>query len=71
VGGVTGYFEFLSASKILNHEEHENYTEWFARFPWYDGVFDSERYEIEKVNYELMKYLRWSRERFRPWQVGV
>ena len=45
--------------------------QWFACFPWYAGVFDNEQYDIEKVNYELMKYLRWSRERFKPWLVGV
>jgi hypothetical protein len=66
VGGVPGYFEFLYALKDPNHEEHENYKEWFASFPWYDGVFDSEQYDIEKVNYELMKYRRWSRARLRP-----
>lgn len=71
VGGVHGYFEFLNALKDFAHKEHESYKTWYAGFPWYDGVFDSEKYDIEKVNYELMTYLRWSRNRIRPWRNGL
>jgi hypothetical protein len=61
VGGVHGYFEFLSALKDPTHEEHENYTEWSG------GNFDSERFDPESINWELMKYLRWSRDRYQSW----
>lgn len=61
VGGVPGYFEFLNALKDLNHEEHESYTEWSG------GNFDSERFDPELVDWELMKYLRWSRDRYQNW----
>jgi len=61
VGGVPGYFEFLNALKDPNHEEHESYTEWSG------GSFDSERFDPESVNWELMKYLRWSRDRYQSW----
>ncbi|MBW2329670.1 MAG: plasmid pRiA4b ORF-3 family protein [Deltaproteobacteria bacterium] len=71
VGSVPGYYEFVKALKDPNHEEHESYKEWFAGFPWYDGVFDSEKFDIGKVNYELMKYLRWSRDRFKHWREGL
>lgn len=71
VGSVPGYYKFCNALKDPSHEEHESYKEWFSGFPWYDGVFDSEQYDIEKVNYELMKYLRWSRERLKPWQEAL
>ena len=71
VGSVSGYYEFCKALKDPNHEEHDSYKGWFGGFPWYDGIFDSEKYDIEKVNYELMKYLRWSRERIRFWEAGV
>ena len=61
VGGVPGYFEFLNALKDPNHEEHESYVEWFG------GSFDSERFDPESINRELMKYLRWSRDRYQSW----
>ncbi|NQS72364.1 MAG: plasmid pRiA4b ORF-3 family protein [Desulfobulbaceae bacterium] len=61
VGGVPGYFEFLHALKDPNHEEHESYTEWSG------GNFDSERFDPEWINWELMKYLRWSRDRYQSW----
>lgn len=61
VGGVPGYFEFLNALKDPNHEEHESYTEWSG------GNFDSERFDPELINWELMKYLRWSRDRYQSW----
>ena len=67
VGGVPGYFEFCQALRDPKHEEHERYKSWYASFPWYDTIFDSERYDIEKVNSELLKYLRWSRERSKSW----
>jgi hypothetical protein len=62
VGGVPGYFEFLNALKDPNHEEHESYTEWSG------GSFDSARFEPESINRELMKYLRWSRNRYQDWE---
>jgi len=50
----------------LDHEEHYSYKTWYGGSVW-DGVFEGETYDIEKVNCELMKYLRWSRERLKPW----
>jgi hypothetical protein len=35
---------------------------------WCGGEYDSEKFDTGEVNLELMKYLRWSRERFRTWQ---
>ncbi|MCD6569685.1 MAG: plasmid pRiA4b ORF-3 family protein [Deltaproteobacteria bacterium] len=67
VGGIPGYYEFCDALKDPSHEEHKSYKEWFAGFPWYDGIFNSERFDMEKVNYELMKYQRWSRDRCHLW----
>ncbi len=62
VGGVSGYFEFCNALKDQNHEEHESYMEWSG------GDYDSERFDSGSVNWELMKYLRWSRDRYQNWR---
>ncbi len=61
VGGVPGYFEFCNALKDPSHEEHESYMEWSG------GDFDSEWFDPESINWELMKYLRWSRDRYQNW----
>lgn len=62
VGGIPGYFEFCNALKDPSHEEHESYMEWSG------GDYDSERFDLELVNQELMKYLRWSRDRYQNWR---
>ena len=62
VGGVPGYYEFCQAMKDPHHPEHQSYMEWCG------GEYDSEKFKTGEVNLELMKYLRWSRERSRPWQ---
>ena len=62
VGGVHGYFEFYNALKDPSHEEHESSVEWSG------GDFDSVRFDFESVNRELMKYLRWSRDRYQNWE---
>jgi hypothetical protein len=62
VGGVHGYFEFCHALKDPRHEEHESFMEWSG------GNFDSERFDVATVNCELIKYLRWSRDRYLNWR---
>lgn len=61
VGGIPGYLRFCKALKNPNHEEHERYMEWFG------GSFDCEQFDSDSVNWELMKYLRWSRDRYQNW----
>lgn len=61
VGSVPGYYEFCKALKDPDHEEHESYMEWC------DGEYDSEKFNSGEVNWELMKYLRWSRDRYQDW----
>lgn len=65
VGGVPGYDEFCKAIKDPHHTEHHSYLEWCG------GEYDSEKFNTDEVNLELMKYLRWSRERSRPWQKNA
>ncbi len=61
VGGIPGYFEFCNAVKDPAHAEHESYMEWFG------GDYDSERFDVDVVNWELLKYLRWTRDRYQDW----
>ncbi len=61
VGGNPGYIEFCKALKDPSHEEHESCVEWSG------GDYDSEQFDCDLVNWELMKYLRWSRDRFQNW----
>lgn len=67
VGGVWGYDEFLKALKNPRHAEHGNYKEWISGHPCYRGTYDSERFDSDTVNCELLKYLRWSRQRTKFW----
>lgn len=62
VGGVPGYTEFCKAMNDPFHIERNSCIEW------YGGDFDSECFEPIEVNWELIKYLRWSRERSLSWE---
>jgi hypothetical protein len=62
VGGVPGYFRFCNALKDPRHEDHENYMEWSG------GNYDSERFDSESINLELMKYLHESGDRYQNWE---
>ena len=61
VGGVPGYFEFCNALKDPSHEEYESYMEWSG------GDYESESFDSNTANWELLKYLRWSRDRYQNW----
>ena len=61
VGGVHSFFDFCDALKNPAHEEHESYTEWSG------GNYDCERFDANAVNWELLKYLRCSRDRHLSW----
>ena len=63
VGGAMGYFEFCEAISDHAHEEHEGYVEWLGR------DFIIEKFNIDDVNLELLKYQRWSRDRYQNWVV--
>jgi hypothetical protein len=61
VGGAPGYLEFCAIMKDPGHSEHEAFTDWFG------GEFDSEEFHPDFINWELTKYLRWSRDRNLSW----
>ncbi|MEJ2755358.1 MAG: plasmid pRiA4b ORF-3 family protein [Gammaproteobacteria bacterium] len=58
VGGIPGYFTFCDIIKDPSHADHDRYADWIG------GHFDSEQFDSEFINAELMAYLRWSRDRF-------
>jgi len=64
VGGVHGYFEFCAVLKDPGHEEHERYKTWIG------GDYDSKKFDLAAVNMELLKYQRWSRDRYKSWGYG-
>jgi len=64
VGGVPGYFEFCKVLNDPDHEEHEHLMEWSG------GDYDSEDFDVDEVDWELMKYQNWSRDRYLPWEAS-
>lgn len=62
VGGVPGYLEFCEALQCPEHEEHESYMEWSG------GDYDSECFDVNAVNMELIKYYCWLRDRTLQWK---
>ena len=63
VGGAPGYFEFCKVLNDPDHKEHEHLMEWAG------GGYDSEDFDGDGVNWELMKYQNWSRDRSLPWEA--
>ncbi|MBU1057589.1 MAG: plasmid pRiA4b ORF-3 family protein [Proteobacteria bacterium] len=61
VGGIPGYFDFCSVLADPGSEDYERLMEWSG------GHYDSEEFDTDMVNWELMKYLRWSRDRYKDW----
>lgn len=58
VGGVPGYDEFCKAISDRENPSHDEYMDWYAGFGWYEKTFDSEKFDLGKVNLELLKYFR-------------
>ena len=63
VGGIPGFFEFCRAMKDPTHEAHEQYMTWWGE------PYDREEFNVNAVNQELLKYLRWSRNRYLRWDM--
>jgi hypothetical protein len=63
VGGVHGYIEFCESMSNKRHPKYKENQNWYSSFTWYPKKFDSEHYDLELINLELLKYLRWSRWR--------
>ena len=58
VGGPRGYENYLDCMANSRHPEHRSMLRW-------RGPFDSEAFDVGKINRELAKLARWSRPRKR------
>jgi len=61
VGGIPGYFDFCSALADPGDEDHERLIEWSG------GNYNSEEFDANMINWQLMTYLRSSRDRYKYW----
>lgn len=59
VGGPHGYAAYLDAISDPKHPEHKAMVRW-------RGAFDPGELDLDAVNHELAKLVRWSRPRRRP-----
>lgn len=62
VGGIPGYNELC---EVLNDPKHEDYE---SNRQWAGGDYYFEKFDIQTVNFELLKYMRWSRDRYLKWE---
>lgn len=67
IGGPEEYRDFREALQDPGHPEHEECARWYESLPWHQAPFDPDRFDPEKINFELARYLRWSRPRKLPW----
>ncbi len=62
VGGVGGYENFCSIMADKSHPEYKEYKTWFG------SVYNPEFLDINFINSQLLRYMRWSRERLNPYE---
>lgn len=62
VGGVGGYENFCSIMTDKSHPEYKEYKTWFG------SAYDPEFLDIDFINNQLLRYMRWSRERLIPYE---
>ena len=66
VGGVPGYENFCQIISDPKHSDHAETLAWYESMRFPGEGFDPEAFELDLVNAELFKYLRWSRDRELP-----
>ena len=49
IGGIWGYYDFLKILQDPQHPEHEDVVEWMG------GHFDSEQFDLDEINKQLIK----------------
>lgn len=70
IGGPPGYELFLDVLANKKHPEYKHFVEWMGATD--DGKidFDPDEFDRGYVDYELSKYLHWSRDRRTPFPAG-
>lgn len=66
IGGIPGYEELcreIAEAKEDAEERGEEWDEWGEEY-------DSEEFDLDTVNAELLIYQRWARDRKIPWTAG-
>lgn len=66
VGGVDGYADFRKKISNPRSREREELIEWAKGNTGQEHPFDPKRFDVERTNIELYKYVRWSRARPLP-----
>lgn len=61
VGGTSGYDDLCRILKDPADEEYEEMRQWAGE------DYDPERFDTGPINAELLKYFRWSRDRYLNW----
>lgn len=63
VGGVPGYYNFCEIMDDTSHVEYDSYNDWFKSFN-NNAIFKKDFFDFDNINDELLKYIRWSRDRY-------
>ncbi|PLX68400.1 MAG: plasmid pRiA4b ORF-3 family protein [Denitrovibrio sp.] len=66
VGGVGGYEEFCEIMANFQHEEHKETYDWYVDMTG-NTIFDPSAFDVDEVNWELGKYVKWTRDRVLGW----
>lgn len=69
VGGIDGYYEFCKSVKDQERLDHAECKQWYEALPYCCGEYDCEAFDPVKINNELVKYFRWSRDRNLKWEL--
>ncbi len=69
IGGPPGYEMFLDVLANKKHPEYQRFLEWMGATSDDEIDFDPEEFDPNYVDYELSKYLHWSRDRRTPYSA--
>ncbi len=66
VGGIAGYLNFCKIMKNQSHKEYQNQLKWYQEMSW-KKKFKEDDFNVDIVNYQIARYMRWSRDRCTEW----